>query len=384
MNLFDYFDPTFITPVANGLEKKDSIMSKLQFEIAQKLKIHKNSLVIIGVNENRNSNNPGASESADQIRKYLYSLSGSIVKYPLIDLGNLKKTPSPNNTYIALQDVVKFIVSQGASCIVIGGTQELTWPTYLGVSEQTKPINVTIIDQTIDMGCDDGDFSSNCYMERFLKEPQENLFNLSLMGYQGYVTNTNHINAFQKKHAELIRLGTVRSAIEEVEPIFRDSNIVSFDMGCVRQGDSPGSVNPSPNGLYAEEFCQLTRYAGRSHRIKAFGIFDYNTKNDPLGQSAHLAAQGIWHFIEAFNSSSRNLSLTDPKNYKRFYVKSPIPDIELVFLHNTVDETWWIELPASNKTPNKPLVIACSYNDYLMASKGEVPDRWIRNSRKMT
>ena len=382
MNLNDYFDPVSIAPLPNGLDRKDTVAGKLQTGFDGNKKLPKNSLVIFGVNESRNSNNPGAASATDNIRKYLYSLSGSVIKHPLIELGNLKQTASPANTYIALADLARYFVEQGATCIVLGGTQELTWPLYQGIVEKSRPVNVTIVDQTIDLGHCSGDFSSNCFVEKFIQQPADQLYNLCLLGFQGYLTSSVSINTLQKAGAELIRLGAVRSAMEEVEPTIRDSTIVSIDMGCVRQGDSPGATNPSPNGFYAEELCQLARYAGKSHRMKAIGFFDYNTQNDLVGQTAHLAAQAAWYFIEGFNSSQRNLNISNPQYLKKFYVKSPLPNVEMVFFNNTLDETWWMEYPESENSTINPKVIACSYNDYLAASKGEIPERWIRHSKK--
>lgn len=382
MNLNDYFDPTSVAPLPNGLDRKDSVAGKLQMGFDRNKNIPKNTLVIFGVNESRNSNNPGSANAADNIRKYLYSLSGSVIKHPLIELGNLKQTTSPANTYIAFTDVARYFVEQGATCIILGGTQELTWPLFLGIAENVKPANVTIVDQTIDLSQCSGDFSSGCFVEKFIHEPADRLYNLCLLGFQGYLTSTGNINALQKADAELIRLGAVRSAMEEVEPILRDSTIVSIDIGCIRQGDSPGAINPSPNGFYAEELCQLARYAGKSHRMKAIGFFEYNTQCDPIGQTAHLTAQAVWHFIEGFNSSLRNRNVANPQYFKKYYVKSPIPNVEMVFLNNTLDETWWMEYPDAGNSATNPKVIACSYNDYLAASKGEIPERWIRHSKK--
>jgi len=117
MNLNDYFDPTSVAPLPNGLDRKDSVAGKLQMGFDRNKNIPKNTLVIFGVNESRNSNNPGAANAADNIRKYLYSLSGSVIKHPLIELGNLKQTTSPANTYIAFTDVARYFVEQGATCI---------------------------------------------------------------------------------------------------------------------------------------------------------------------------------------------------------------------------------------------------------------------------
>ena len=171
----------------------------------------------------------------------------------------------------------------------------------------------------------------------------------------------------------------------EVEPTLRDSDIVSLDMGSIRQGDSPGAISPSPNGFYAEEACQLARYTGLSNRAKVFGVFELNVNSDSANQSSHLAAQISWHFIDAFNgrSTSNHIS-SNSSSVKRYIVSDPMPDIEMVFLHNSTNDTWWMEMPESKKIPDKKLLFACSYNDYKQASNGDVPDRWIRTWRKLT
>lgn len=386
MNLSDYFDIPDILPFYNGLSKSASIFGKIQIlGVGRKFEIEKNSLVILGIQESRNSDNPGASHAPNSIRKYLYSLSNSPIKLPLIDLGNLKLSGSPADTYMATRDVISYLIGKGATCLVLGGTQEITWPIFTATAEHKELINISLIDHSIDMGNNDGDFSSKCYIERFINDPSKKLFELNILGYQGYLCNNQHINALTDINHELARLGYVRGAMAEVEPMLRDSDIVSVDLASVKQSDSPGAIAPSPNGLYSEEICQLARYSGLSNRVSTFGVFELNTHADPLGQSGHLAAQVAWHFIDAFNIRSNFKPISnDIKTQKRFYVKSPIPNIELNFIHNIVNDTWWMEFPATKRNNDKPLLAACSYNDYRMASNGDVPERWLRIWKKLS
>jgi formiminoglutamase len=386
MNFYDYFDASEALPNKKGLSKNASIYGKVQIlGLAKKITINEETLVIFGVTENRNSNNDGAAQSPDAIRSYLYSLSGSTIKSPLVDLGNLKISASPADTYMAIRDIVNHIVEKGASCIVLGGTQEITWPIYLALSQQKPMVNVSIIDKTIDMGNSEGDFSSTCYLEKFIAEPYDKLFSLSMIGFQSYLTDSNHLNTLSNKNFELARLGYARGSMAEIEPTLRDSDIISFDIGCIKQSDSPGTTSPSPNGFYSEEACQLARYAGLSSKVKVFGFFELNTNADRDGQSAHLSAQIIWHFIDAFNSrKSFNKIPLSSDMHKHFYVKNTFPNIELVFIQNTVNDSWWIEIPGTEKSFGKPTLIACSYNDYKQASSGDIPDRWLMAWKKMT
>ncbi len=385
MNFADYLNSSQALPHSMGLPKDASIYGKITKPVnLNNITIDDNSLLIIGVNENRNSENSGSSQSADAIRKYLYSLSAANIKFNLIDLGNIKDTTTPADTYGALRDIVAYITSKGGKCIVLGGTQELTWPIYQGVVENSSNLNLSLIDYTIDKGNNDGDFSSSCYIDKFVSEPLHKMFSLNILGYQGYLTNSNHINSLQANNCELVRLGQVRRAMSEIEPTLRDSDIVSLDIASVRQGDSPGAAFASPNGFYAEEVCQIARYAGLSPRSKVFGLFELNINNDTKGQSAHLAAQIIWHYMDAFSTKSKYVLQTNSSSVKKYYIKSPIPKVNLVFLHNLVNDTWWMEIIHPIEEGEERIIIACSYNDYKMASNGDVPDRWLRVWKKMT
>lgn len=380
MNLSDYFDPSEALPNPMGLGKNASVYGRVQIlGISSKVTIDETSLVIFGVTETRNSNNPGAAQSADAVRSFLYGLSGSTVKQPLVDLGNLKQTGSPADTYMATRDVLEYLMGKGATCVVIGGTQEITWPLYLAVAQNVQQPNVSIIDYTIDMGNNDGDFSSSCYIDRILADGKDQLFSLNVLGYQGYLVDNHHIDTLSARNFDLMRLGYVRGAMSEVEPLLRDSHIISFDMGCIKQSDSPGVVYPSPNGFYSEEICQLARYSGVSSNAKVFGLFELNTLSDPNGLSSSLAAHIVWHFIDGYNARHKYPSYSSSApSIKRFYIKSPIPNVELVFLQNTITDAWWFELPQTAKTNGKSIVVACSRADYEKASKGDVPDRWMR------
>jgi hypothetical protein len=45
--------------------------------------------------------------------------------------------------------------------------------------------------------------------------------------------------------------------------------------------------------------------------------------------------------------------------------------VETIFLQSKKTGRWWMQLPNKN-------YIACSYNDYMLASHNEIPERWLR------
>ena len=179
---------------------------------------------------------------------------------------------------------------------------------------------------------------------------------------------------------ECIRLGNLRANIQDVEPIIRDSDFLSFDMGAVRQTDAPGYYEGSPNGLYSEEACQIARYAGISNKLKVFGLFELNPEYDVRGQSSKLAAQVIWYFLEGFINSKNNPNANSPEKITQFNVQLEELDKPIIFFQNKNTEQWWMQVNSPN---NGKISFACTKNDYVLASKKEIPEKWLKFIRKI-
>ncbi len=379
----DILKPSLVTPLPDAIEKSASVYGKTAiYGVQQNVNLSDCKLAIVGVCESRNSSNSQASKAPDEIRKFLYSLSGHPISSEIVDLGNISETSSPASTYAALKIVVEQLAEKGICVIVLGGTQELTLPIFQVVAERQSPITISIIDSKIDYEPNSTDFSPSSFVNRLLSEDKGKLYCINHIAHQSYLTDQRASEILEKRNHDVYRLGSIRNAMTEVEPALRSSHIVSFDMGSIRQSDYP--LAPSPNGLYAEEACLLSRFAGLSGGVKAFGLFNLNTNGDSNAMGSHLAAQIVWHFIEGF--FARKGKAADPTlgRVKKFYVKSPIPNVNMVFLKNISTQTWWIEVPIAKGDDSKNTLLACSQNDYKMATKGDVPDRWLRAIRRVT
>ncbi|MHC1703523.1 MAG: arginase family protein [Tenuifilaceae bacterium] len=386
MNPADYLDPTDALPIIGGVSKEFSIYNNIvHFKHGKPFPaINHGDIILLGIGENRNSSNTGASTAPDRIRNYLYSLSGLPLKSRVVDIGNIKSTKSPSDTYSATIDLIDFFATKKTTIIVIGGTQEISIPIYQAIKKSKKRVEISFVDSRLDIGTNDGDFGSTSYLSQLLSESQKDLFNISIIGYQGYLID-QQIEKFTKSNHETLRLGFVRGNFREVEPSIRDTDFLSFDLSAIRYSDCPGTFFPSPNGLYAEEACQLARYSGLSDKTCCFGVFELNTEKDASGQSAHLAAQLVWHFIEAYNQRKGESTDYQTSNFKKFIVNSSTPGIDMVFYKSLISDNWWMEIPTSNLDlfPDGKIITSCSYNDYVIASKQELPDRWIRIYNKM-
>ena len=188
------------------------------------------------------------------------------------------------------------------------------------------------------------------------------------------------LNEANENSWDLYRLGAVRNNFNQIEPIFRDSDIVSFDISAIRQSENPAASFTSPNGFYAEEACQLANLSGLSDKLKVLSIFEYMKSLDLNGQSAHLVAQIIWHFLYGFSQRKNDYPKKGLDSYKKIYVKFENTDSDLIFYKNLENGRYWVEIPVGEN--NKTKVISCSENDYKKACNNEVPDRiWQNISR---
>lgn len=327
-------------------------------------------VAIMGVCEDRNSHNEGASLAPDQIRTSLYQLFKVNDKVRIIDLGNLKKTDSISDIYYGMRDVMLELLNNQLVVVVLGGTQDITHGAYMAFEVLKTAVNMVTIDPRIDM--EKGETGSMGWMKKTIKSPT--LFGYTNLGHQQYLVNKELLEHIEKQFFESIRLGTIRSNLGMTEPILRDAHLVSFDVSAIRQSDAPATIFPSPNGFMAEEACQLARYAGLSDHVSCFGIYEINPRFDMHHQSTHLAAQMVWYFIEGFVQRKIEKPMQGNPDFKVFVVSHQDMEHELTFYKSLVTNRWWMQVPEINS--GKTVLVSCSQEEYQQACTHEIPDLW--------
>lgn len=382
MDLYDFLDPVSLEKPEEHLISNPNIFGK-NIEIHtpdHKPDLSENfKVALLGVPEDRNSLNRGASLAPQKIRTKLYQLLK--INSKIIDLGNLKQGNTYDDTYVALKEVLKSLFSNNLVVILLGGTQELTLPVFQLLESFRTTINLTTIDRTIDIIKDMIKPTAESYLTELIFKKRL-LFKYCNLGHQIHVTDKENIDLIGKLYHDIYRLGEVRADISAVEPILRDSDIVSFDISAVRQADAPAYVNPSPSGFYSEEACQLSRYSGISDRVMIFGLFEINPKYDVLDQTSNLAAQIIWYFLDGFSCRNPESPDSENKNFKTFIVGHSDLDYEMTFYKSLISERWWMEIP--NPKSKSPVLVSCSYSDYQKACEQEVPNLWWRSFQKLS
>jgi arginase family enzyme len=344
-------------------------------------------VAIVGVEEGRNAiNNPGCANAADQVRGYLYQLYRNSAEITIIDLGNIKQGNEVKDTYFALREVLSGLHKANTLPIIIGGGHDLTYPIYLAYEDLGKIINMVAIDSRFDLAKTEEVIHSQSYLSKIILHKPNFLFNFANIGYQTYFVDPDAIKLMNKLFFDTHRLGAVREHIEDTEPVIRNADTISFDIGAIRRADAPGNQNATPNGFSGEEACQMMRYAGLSEKMSSVGLFEVNPEYDTQGQTAHLAAQMLWYFLDGFGSRSNDFPDGASEDYIKYYVELEGNKEDIIFYKSKSTDRWWMEIPVSEeKRPKyrRHLMVPCSYLDYQTACNNEIPDRWWKAYQKL-
>jgi arginase family enzyme len=315
----------------------------------------------------------GYGNSADKVRVELYKMYYWHNDVKIADIGNVKQGATPKDTRYALLSTLQEIHAAGKIAVLLGGGHDLMMQQYEVYKKAEKVAVATVADMLIDLDETEEIDASGFLMDMLTSAPNF-ISHYSHIGFQSYYTHPQMLETLDKLRFDFYRLGKVRESIEEMEPVLRISNIFGLDMSVVRYGDSPANVNGSPNGLSGEEVCMLTRYAGMSDQLTSFGIFGYNEKNDSNNMTAKLIAQMLWYYIDGCHVRKTESRLVDTEEFISFNVI--FSDVDTVFMKSKRTKRWWMGLPGGNFVP-------CSYNDYLIACRGDIPERWLREQERL-
>src|SRR6056297_2238837 len=128
LSLSDYFDPVSIDkPLWTHLAEPSSFSHNLVINTENNRisNLDKYSIAIVGVPDDRRSPNKGCAGAPDEIRAELYQLSRLPGRIKIADMGNIKKTPSFDDTLAALTDITEYMIACNTIPLVIGGSSTL-------------------------------------------------------------------------------------------------------------------------------------------------------------------------------------------------------------------------------------------------------------------
>jgi formiminoglutamase len=370
--MYDLHD--FLSPVDIHLLNEDSGYNDGQF--AKHIHIYSEELpditdtdiVLVGVDEFRGSGNFDTNiNAANIIRKQLYQLHYWHFDTKIADIGNIKTGASLNDSYAAIKTVVAELLRLNKTVVIIGGSHDVTLGQYFGYKELGKTVEATCIDATIDLRGESSLRSENFLLEMLTGEPNF-IRHYNHIGFQSYFVHPRMLETMDKLRFDCYRVGKAKENMDEMEPVLRNAHMVSFDINAIKYSDAP-SGKCSPNGFSGEEACVLTRYAAMGSHLSSFGVYGYIPAEDRNELTAIQIAQMLWYFIDGKSRSKQEAALSESNLFNEF--NTALTDEGTLFLQSRRTGRWWMQLPDKK-------LIACSYNDYVSASKNEIPERWMR------
>lgn len=369
LHISDFLEPISLSQLSQDQGYRDGQIGKLIDVYDETFPdVYNADLVLVGCEEERgigrDLREPGG---PDTIREQFYQLYYWHPDIKLADVGNIRMGATLNDTYAALKTVLREITGIGKTVVILGGSHDLTLAQYYTYSDKKHIIEATGVDALIDLDIHSRNRSENFLMEMLTGEPNY-IHHYNHIGFQSYYVHPHMLETMDKLRFDCFRLGSVKDNIEEMEPVIRNSHLFTFDISAIAHAFAPANML-SPNGFNGEEACILMRYAGLSHNVNTVGIYGYLPGRDHAGLTARQISHMLWYLIDGKSRGRREASLSDRDFFIEY--RTAFSEVETTFLQSKKTQRWWMQLP-DNK------YIACSYQDYLLASSNEIPERWLR------
>ena len=392
MDLKIFFSP-LDESLLEGIHGQNTFLDAIHINKEMYPDLKSADIAIVGLQESRGSSgNQGVEKAADVVRRKLYGLKKGSGAYRIVDLGNLRNGSTLEDTYLRLKEVCNILIEQNTLPLLIGGSHDLDYGQYLAYEDMEKLISFLNVDAMLDLEANEAVEMSKKHINQILMYEPNYLFNFIHLAYQSYLIDHSAIAILEKLYFESHRLGQLRQNIQEMEPVIRYADMMSFDITAIKSSDAPGNSNPQAFGLTGEEACQICWYAGLNDKLSSAGFYEYNPDFDDQNQkTASVVATMIWYFIEGFyhRRDEKDFKIND---YLRYVVSMPSEPEKLVFYKSKMSEKWWMEVPypkgkqvrgMGDASFGRNCIIPCSYSDYENASRGELPERWISTHAKL-
>lgn len=376
-----YFAPVDAERITNnGLGQEIDTHTEHSFP-----EIKKGGIALLYVPEFRKSNYKNVAR--EKFREQLYQLnSGRDWNKQIYDLGDVLPGETVNDTYFAVGKIIAELVKNQVIPFIIGGSQDLTMALYRGYEKLEQFVNLCSIDSKLDIGSPEEEIHFEGYISHLLLQRPCYLFNHANIGLQIPMAKKDEVDLFEKLYFDYCRLGEFNSDFKRAEPHLRNSDILSIDLTSLRYSELGDKQYTNPNGFYAEQMCQMARYAGVSDKLTSIGIFNYLPEKSDANNISDLVAQIIWYFIDGVSSRVGDFPVGTRKDYLKFIVHLDDFKEELTFYKSDKSGRWWMEVPypaEEGRKYERHYLVPCNQEDYEKAMKNEVPNLWWKTYQKL-
>ncbi len=347
--------------------------------------LEKKGVAIFEVPEYRNHSEKITGHFKNDFRTHLYNLyQGFNWEHSFYDLGTIQPGEKIEDTYHAINTVCQELIKKDIIPIVIGGTQDLTKAIYNAYEGLEQFVNLTTVDNKLDLGSVDKNLSHDGWLSHVVLHKPCYLFNYTNIGAQSHYIPNKTRDLFNALYFDVCRLGEVNESVRITEPFMRNTDVLSVDLESLRASDLQNNNYTAPNGLFANETCQLLRYAGISDKLSSIGIFNYYSNGHHV--TDELVAQLIWYFNEGYANRKGDFPLGSKKAYTKFWVYMEDLKEEILFYKSNQSNRWWIEVPYPDSKASKYMrhqMVPCSYETYKETMKGNIPNLWWKTYQKL-
>ncbi len=304
-------------------------------------------------------------------RSALYRMSANFHSGQIIDLGMIK------GGHTGVTEVCDVLLQKGICSIVINCDDQLPTALLRAYSNRQKPVHLSVAESKIDYNWMNEEQEKGLLDNLMLYYPKL-LTRLNFLGYQSYFVDEKVLELLRLVHFEAHRIGVLRNNISETEPILRDSDIFAMNLSSIAYTDAPGTISANPNGFSAAESCQIVRYAAMSDRLSCMGFYGFAPEADTKNLTGLLLAQLVWYAVQGYFQRKYDDPLENG-DFTRYEVYLSGDSVPIAFFKSHKSERWWFYVAPnqSSESLDPEGLISCSYEDYLKACEGDVPDRLL-------
>lgn len=347
----------------------------------------KSGVAIFQVPEYRGDKSGFQYDDQLSFRERLYTLNKGVSwDLPIYDLGTILPGETKEDTFFALSQVVGELVKKRIIPIIVGGSQDLTLAIYKGYEQLEQMVNLCSIDSQLDLGSPEEPMQADAFLSHLLLQRPCYLFNHANIGLQAPYAAASEIDLFEKLYFDSCRLGEFNADKRKAEPHLRNADVLSLDLTAIRAAEIQSDWYTAPNGFFADQICQIAKYAGISDKLTAFGLFNYYP-DDQGNRISYIIAEIIWYFIDGIVNRKGDFPIGSKKEYLKFTVKLDDFKDAIVFYKSNKSDRWWMEVPYP---PQKGVqyerhhLVPCEADDYDRAMKNEMPDLWWKTYQKLS
>jgi arginase family enzyme len=243
LNISDFLSTVSLAEISHNEGYKDGQLGKvIKLYDEEFPDLDDVQLVLVGCGEQRGSGLIGSESGApDMIRRHFYQLFYWHTDIIVADIGNIKAGASFTDSYAALKTVVKELIDDGKTVVILGGSHDLTLAQYQAYTGNKKLIEASCVDALIDLNMDSPFRNENFLMEMLTSEPNY-VRHYNHIAFQSYYVHPRMLETMDKLRFDCFRVGHVKETIDEMEPVIRNSDLLSFDISAIANAYAPANT----------------------------------------------------------------------------------------------------------------------------------------------